>query len=975
MQRIYQFLLFLILIINSVHAQNDTELHEAVGKYFTAYRLSGYSPRNPMRADSSKVDNNNRTLLIYANESFCSQLFTPESVTRIYKDLKRQLPSPYNNYHITISDKKGRTIEDFIPNTLRTGNEDRSRLWEGIDYTGQPWVTNISRPYKITHGLANRHLVVNASHGRYYKEGRWLWQRPFLFCTAEDLLTQSFVFPYIIPMLENAGAIVFTARERDIQTAEAVVDNDAKTASGIYEETSADKSNGWSTVDGVSGFATLSTVLNDSIEPFLQGTVRQISAVAHQSRLSQAAWIPTIPRTGRYAVYVSYASLPNSVPDAHYTVFHKGGSTHFIINQQFGGGTWVYLGTFDFNEGTRREGCVVLSNQSNFSGVVTADGVRFGGGMGQTSRETSGTSAVPRFLESARYQAQWSGLPDSLFRRGNTSNDYNDDLRSRSYLTNNFGGGSIYMNGIEGKGIPFELSLAVHSDAGVNRENGIYGTLAICTTVDGLGATTFPPGMSRKASHDFAATLLNTVSSDLSKTFSTTWTQREIWDRNYAETRTPDVPSAILEMFSHQNFTDMKYAHDPTFKFFMSRAVYKAILRYVNNLHSVKDYAVQPLPPHAFAARLTENGMAELSWQPTEDPLEPSARPSAYVVYTKTGDGGFDNGKLIEGGVTRITFPVNAGTTYAFKVTAVNQGGESFPSEILSLRRAQTAVAKQILIVNGFDRLSGPAWVERNDSLGFDLDEDLGVAYGYATAFSGRQFNFNAASTAEERTDALGYSGTELTGKILAGNTFNYPLLHGQDIAAAGDYSFSSCSREALLNGSVNPENYHMIDYICGLQRDVPHNLFPYKTFDRETRQLLTRYLHKGGSLLVSGSYIGCDLMQKDERRFATDVLKYIPAGTARSDSTTYVRGLNLVIPIRRTPSAEGYAVTAPDVILPSGKNTFSAFAYGGGLSAGTAYAGHDYRVIAMGFPFESITESSTRGMAMGAIIRFLTDK
>lgn len=44
MQRIYQFLLFLILIINSVHAQNDTELHEAVGKYFTAYRLSGYSP-------------------------------------------------------------------------------------------------------------------------------------------------------------------------------------------------------------------------------------------------------------------------------------------------------------------------------------------------------------------------------------------------------------------------------------------------------------------------------------------------------------------------------------------------------------------------------------------------------------------------------------------------------------------------------------------------------------------------------------------------------------------------------------------------------------------------------------------------------------------------------------------------------------------------------------------------------------------
>ena len=30
------------------------------------------------------------------------------------------------------------------------------------------------------------------------------------FCTTEDLFTQSFVIPYIIPMLENAGAIVYT---------------------------------------------------------------------------------------------------------------------------------------------------------------------------------------------------------------------------------------------------------------------------------------------------------------------------------------------------------------------------------------------------------------------------------------------------------------------------------------------------------------------------------------------------------------------------------------------------------------------------------------------------------------------------------------------------------------------------------------------------------------------------------------------
>ena len=41
-------------------------------------------------------------------------------------------------------------------------------------------------------------------------KGCWEWQRPRLFCTTEDLFTQSFVIPYIIPMLENAGAIVYT---------------------------------------------------------------------------------------------------------------------------------------------------------------------------------------------------------------------------------------------------------------------------------------------------------------------------------------------------------------------------------------------------------------------------------------------------------------------------------------------------------------------------------------------------------------------------------------------------------------------------------------------------------------------------------------------------------------------------------------------------------------------------------------------
>lgn len=77
----------------------------------------------------------------------------------------------------------------------------------------------ISRPNEISRGLQDRHIALWQSHGIYYKndKGEWGWQRPRLFCTTEDMFTQSFILPYVIPMLENAGAIVYTPRERDTQ--------------------------------------------------------------------------------------------------------------------------------------------------------------------------------------------------------------------------------------------------------------------------------------------------------------------------------------------------------------------------------------------------------------------------------------------------------------------------------------------------------------------------------------------------------------------------------------------------------------------------------------------------------------------------------------------------------------------------------------------------------------------------------------
>ena len=57
-------------------------------------------------------------------------------------------------------------------------------------------------------------MAVWASHGRYYdfRTDQWRWQRPGLFGTCEDILTQTIVVPFLMPMLENAGAVVFSPR-------------------------------------------------------------------------------------------------------------------------------------------------------------------------------------------------------------------------------------------------------------------------------------------------------------------------------------------------------------------------------------------------------------------------------------------------------------------------------------------------------------------------------------------------------------------------------------------------------------------------------------------------------------------------------------------------------------------------------------------------------------------------------------------
>lgn len=942
-------------------ANRNTQARDNLGNILKTYVLQNRAkkvifPSQPYLV-SYNLDDRRRTLNVQLSPSFAAQDFTASSVRFYYKRLAKALPRPYNKFKLTII-AGGLPIEQLVAGSKC--EKGMPNAWGKTEYEGAPWVMNDSRPYFVSHGLFDRHLSLWASHGRYYdgKKDRWKWQRPNLFGTTEDLFTQIIVIPYLIPMLENAGAVVFTPRERDWQKNEVIVDNGGR---GYVEDSGKET---WKTAQE-KGFAYHAGTYRDGENPFTQGTARAVKTTK-KADVSWASYQPNIPQGGKYAVYVSYQSLKNSVSDAQYIVMHKGQRTVFKVNQQMGGGTWVYLGTFDFDRGNNEFNRVVVTNSSSESGVVTTDAVRFGGGMGNIERGGS-CSGMPRCLEGARYSAQWAGAPYSVYSSKNGCDDYGDDINVRSNMTNWLAGGSTYVPTLEGKKVPIELSLAVHSDAGYTTVNdSIIGSLAICTTSFNDGRLN--SGVSRMISHDFADSLLTGLQRDISGKYRK-WTRRYLWDRNYSETRKPEVPSAIIETMSHQNFADMRRGLDPNFRFTLARSLYKTILRFVNGNHSVPS-VVQPLPVSNFRIERNSSGGLRLSWIAEKDEQEPTAVPTSYIVYTSEDGMGFDNGTVVY--TSSFDFEAKKGVNYCFKVTALNRGGESFPSETLAAYLSKSAHAKDILVVDGFSRLSGPAVVDDYSRQGFDLDSDIGVSYGLTAGWNGRQQCFDKSRAGSEGEGSLGYCGDELAGRFIMGNNRDGSVCHVKDMAMSGAYNVVGCSLEALDNNLVKLDHYNLVDIAFGLQRNDGHSLVVYKTFSETLQSKLRSYAKSGGRILVSGAYVGSDMTQPHERSFMSDVLKTTFTGTDTNAGNNMVDGLGLSFDIIRQINDRHFAATSVDRIAACDGRSFAAMRYQDGSTAGVAYDGTDYKSFVMGYPYECINNVRTRQQVMKGLLGFL---
>jgi len=953
----------------------------------------------------------NDTIKVDVSENFGDVPFTQEGVEQMRDDIRQALGGEYSDYPVLIT---------IVGNDINKYFADYEPAYKR---SHKPFISELDANRHYKHGLDGNIIAMWPSHGWYFepKLNRWEWQRARLMQTVEDMYTHSYVLPFLIPMLENAGAYVWNARERDTHNYGAVVDNDpCELAQNSYHEVNGRHK--WQAGEG-SGFAFLRDQYKDFENPFTEGTYRMVKAEKDKKKLSTATWDVEMPYGGDYAIYISYKTLPNSARDVTYTVNSQAGRRQFRVDQTMAGGVWVYLGTFPLAKGLNPAVVEVSNLSEDKDAVITADAISVGGGYGNIARRVAlpteqnlaivaeqkaqgennesclgkpgveysyiGSGNHPWYHLGSRYYLQWAGFPDSVYSTSRGINDYTDDYRSRGEWVNYLAGGSDVLPNRGGLKVPVDLSFCLHTDAGATPDDEIVGTLLIyCTRANGKQFGKYANGTPRELSRRFANLLSTEIVKDVRAKWEPNWTRRGMWDKSYYEARVPEVPAVLMELLSHQNFADMKYGLDPMFRFDVSRAIYKGMLKFIAQ-RDHRSYVIQPLPVNNFAIGKSDAHQYLLTWNPTHDELSEGADATGYIVCERVGlDGGFKEIATVKSPQYSVT--INDHKIHSYRIIAMNDGGRSFPSEVLSLGEASSSKG-DVLVVNGFTRVSGPDWFEDSVRAGFDDNKDHGVPYIQQINYLGSQYEFRRnIEWKDDDSPGFGASRSDCETMNVAGNTFDYPAVHGEALMNAG-YSFVSCSQQAL-ESHYNTGDYRVMDLILGKQKEIStgSGLKPtrFKIYTSGLMSALRDFTQQGGSIIMSGSFVGSDLWDNaagnndvQGQTFAREVLGFeglngrasldgtivavdCPASSLAKEGTwEFVNKLN----------DKQYAVESPDAIRASDSRGFTWLRYGeNGLPAAIASDRGGYRTVVLGFPLEAMTYSSDCTSLMQRILDYL---
>lgn len=533
----------------------------------------------------------------------------------------------------------------------------------------EPPSAPVSHPGRADGALNGKAIYLSQCHGLIWYEslGRFSTQRPNLFSTIEDLHNPEAMSQVLTSYLENAGANVFTVKERDHNPVWTIVDNDDDTQR--YSEAGGGFTThrrGWGTPTGAIPFGH---------NPFDAGTSRRMPA----SEGGVASFTLTAPTTGMQAIYVSWVSGSDHAPDAHLRLTHGGGTIDRSFDQRVHGSTWQFLETLWLFEG---EEITIewVGDSAHADRFISVDAARIGGGTGVVSRFGQTTSR-PRWEEGATLSTQFNGAPRGVYDPFSTNNNGNDvAARSRwASWESPAGEDAIY--------------LSWHSNASAG--GAARGTV---TYIYEGGAG--PPVTG-------SASLATAVQGEMILSFqsfwSPTWQDRGVRSAPFGEVNpghNPKMPAALVELAFHDNAHDADYLKHPAFRRDASRAMYRGIVRYFAERDRVAPVFL-PEPPVGLELVHSDNGELRLSWQAGPIGAPFGDAPTSYLVQTSSNGYQFSEGFSVSG--TSTVLDAVPGQTIYARVIATNDGGRSFASEVMAGRRSPDGYAP-VLIVDAFDR-------------------------------------------------------------------------------------------------------------------------------------------------------------------------------------------------------------------------------------------------------------------------------
>ena len=740
--------------------------------------------------------------------------------------------------------------------------------------------------------LTGKAVYLNPGHGWVYRDsGSWGLQRGFTQNNIEDFSNVDWVNSFLAAYAYNAGADVFSVREMDFNTNMVIVDNDDGNngTTGYFESGS-----GWFN-SGLAGFRNGFIPYVSGQDPFSLGTNR-LNACVVGAPTASASWVPSIPVAGWYNVYVSHGAFSNRSPQAHYRVHHAGGTTDYYLDQRRRRFTWVFIGRYYFDAGVNPERAkVVLFNDSTANThFISADAVRFGGGMGLVSRGSAGVSGKPRTDEDSRYHAQFCGVPTSTYDK--SGDDESDGWAGRPQM------GRWLKQQAEAYGAPAQDSVFIsnHTNAfdGTARGMGTY----VYTGFAGTWHDTF-----RNFVHD---EVLNDGSVGYSSLFINHGVGKRygIYGENNPANVSDLMPIFLGEWLFHDNATDMSLYHDPKFRMNMARAIVQGTVKFWANRNGTA-VNLLPEPPRNLRVIQTTATAIQIGWDaPLTDTQNVRGQAATgYKVYISTHGRGFGAGIPVAGGSTTTYTLTNVqpGTTYYFYVTATNAGGESFPTETLGAKTTTAFSAPKLLIVNGFDKL--------------DISTRVQVPWSGGTLFR------------------------QILHKM---NTFDYIVEHARAIdqysSSTRPIAFDSCNKEAVALGYVNLANYAGVIWIGGIQAEVstidPTNDI---SISAANQSRLQNYLNGGGRLFVSGSEIAWDLDRAGSTTFVDNFLKanYVADNAGTFGVTPVAGSIFEGLSAMNFDDGNGptYKVNWPDVITTV-SGSVAALSYGGGATLVDAF-------------------------------------